>query len=261
MPDCRSAGSLHFTQKPSSDTKRSVSSSLGYEFAFFEKHFVLSQDAYLNWLTNLQDWSGTRAPDGSAIDELEDVLTQVSGFAYGLETKLMLDPTLRVFGWAAYTLSRSDRRYPLGGRRSSDWDQRHILNVVLGYRLNHKWSFGTRVHYHTGRPWTAPLDGQSQSDALTYNRNNQRLPAFFQLDVRIERTFTWDKWRLSAYLDVGNATFSREVIQCEANRNSITATNRMGKLVAPVSESRGVASCTPVGLNYFLPALGLKATF
>jgi hypothetical protein len=33
-----------------------------------------------------------------------------------------------------------------------------------------------------------------------------RLPSFNQLDLRVDKTFTFNRWRLSAYLDVQNVT-------------------------------------------------------
>jgi len=36
--------------------------------------------------------------------------------------------------------------------------------------------------------------------------NSSRLPAFAQLDVRVDRTWTYQTWKLGLYLDVQNAT-------------------------------------------------------
>ena len=34
--------------------------------------------------------------------------------------------------------------------------------------------------------------------------NSARLPAFHQLDVRIDKTFTFNRWQLGLYLDIQN---------------------------------------------------------
>ena len=130
---------------------------------------------------------------------------------------------------------------------------------MLGYRISNKWSFGFRVHYHTGRPWTAPVDDESVLEALGRHRNNARLPAYFQLDARVERNWRFPDWQLDIFLDVTNATFSREVFQCTpGDENFIGDAPRMA-LVAGVDPSRAIAKCTPQGFRYVLPDLGIRA--
>ena len=244
--------------------QQNAQGSFGYELEVVRDRLQLTQEAYLGYLSNLQDYELSQASEDDPVEELEDVITQVTGWAYGLETMLKLDPELRMFGWAAYTLARSTRNYEVGGHAPSNWDQRHILNVVLGYRISDKWNFGGRVHYHTGRPWTAPVGDQSTLDALTENRNNARLPAFFQLDLRIERNWRFPNWQLDLFLDVTNATYSREIFQCTANDNNIIddATPRMKMaFAAAVDPSKGIAKCTPQGFRYVVPSLGLRGRF
>ena len=238
--------------------QRNIQGSIGYEVRLVEGLLHLVQDAYVGRLSNLQDYELGAFEE--EIEDLEDVISQVSGWAYGIETMLRLDPGLRMYGWAAYTLSRSTRDYRLGGNAPSDWDQRHILNVVLGYRISHKWTVGTRVHYHTGRPWTAPFEGQSQLEAFAQNRNNARLPAFFQLDVLVQRTWRWANWQMQAFLDLANATYSREIFACTPESES--APNIMQQAVAvQVDPARGIARCSPQGFRYVIPALGLRGRF
>lgn len=245
--------------------QRNLQGSFGYELTLPEARLSVVQEAYFGWLTNLQDYELGASLAGEEFNELEDAITQVSGYAYGLETMVRLDPTSRLFGWAAYTLSRSTRDYRIGGRAPADWDQRHILNLVLGYQLSHKWSFSGRMHYHTGRPWTAPVGGQNELVALAENRNNARLPAYFQLDLRVARTWRWPNWQLEAILEIANATYSREIFAClaEEPENEARATARMLKLatVARVDPARAMAQCSPQGFRYIIPSAGLKARF
>lgn len=247
--------------------QRNTQGSFGYELELVRDRLHLTQEAYLGYLSNLQDYELGEAADEQPLDELEDVLTQVTGWAYGLETMLKLDAELRVFGWAAYTLSRSTRNFHVGGHAPSNWDQRHILNVVLGYRVSDKWNFGGRVHYHTGRPWTAPYESQSMFDALGSNRNNARLPAFFQLDLRIERNWRRPNYQFDLFLDIANATYSREIFQCTAGQDLVgDATDRGGLLRRAVQAtaadpSKGVAACTPQGFRYVVPSLGMRGRF
>ena len=51
------------------------------------------------------------------------------------------------------------------------------------------------------------LDAGSGTYVPTYGATNTaRLPAFWQLDLRVDRTWTYRTWKLSAFLDVQNAT-------------------------------------------------------
>ncbi|HET6584270.1 MAG TPA: carboxypeptidase-like regulatory domain-containing protein [Nannocystaceae bacterium] len=239
--------------------QQNAQGSFGYELAAIPDRLQLSQEAYVGYLSNLQDYEIGQAAENEPVEELEDVITKVTGWAYGLETMLKLDPGMRMFGWIAYTLSRSTRDFRIGGHAPSNWDQRHILNVVLGYRISQKWNFGFRVHYHTGRPWTAPVGGESVLDALGRHRNNARLPAYFQLDFRVERNWRFPNWQLDVFLDVTNGTLSREVFQCTASDESLLGNGLRMALVAGVDPNRAMAKCTPQGFRYILPDLGIRA--
>jgi hypothetical protein len=83
----------------------------------------------------------------------------------------------------------------------SDWDQRHVLNLVAGYRLGRN-TLGGRIHVNSGRPF---LTGDLRS------ANLERLPPFYQLDLRADRRFVFDAYILEAYVELANATLTRQV--------------------------------------------------
>ena len=89
-----------------------------------------------------------------------------------------------------------------------------------------------RIQYHTGRSWTAPHDEQSMLEALGNNRNNARLPAFFQLDLRIERNWRYPNWQFDLFLDIANSTYSREIFQCTAGQDLVGGADPRGGLVS-----------------------------
>jgi hypothetical protein len=238
--------------------QRNVQGSFGWQWRFADR-FELTQDAYLGRLSNMQDYELTQGlgddGDPSRADELDDYVIRVSGWSWGLETMLRLVPDGKLYGWLAYTLSWSIRDYPLGGRAPATWDQRHILNAVLGWSINRKWRIGGRLHVNSGRPYTTRAqlaDGtlEDLSVALAEHRNDARLPAFMQLDVRVERIFTLRDARLHLYLDLANANFAREVLRCDSlAQNSNPAVQVIDGCV------------NPQAVRYILPALGLRAVF
>ncbi len=232
--------------------QRNIQGSAGYELVLADK-LTITQDIYLGRLTNLQDYDLAAVSSG-VVQEIDDLVIKATGWAYGLETMARLMPGQRAYGWLAYTLSRSTRDFQYGGRAPSSWDQRHIINLVLGYRVSDRWSLGGRLHFHSGRPYTSPVGDQSAADALLYNRNNRRLTPYFQLDLRAERTWRFRSWNLQFVADVLNATYSSEVIACVLQGDSSAASTGAGSIISD-------AACGSRGLRYILPSLGLRGAF
>ncbi len=133
------------------------------------------------------------------------------GRAYGGEVLLRHQSQSRFYGWLAYTLMRSERR-DAGETdyRLFDTDQTHNLTAVGQYRLSPTWEIGARFRYVSGNPTTPVADATYDSDADVYvpiygAHNSDRLDAFHQLDIRVDKHFIFDTWKLTTYLDVQNA--------------------------------------------------------
>lgn len=134
------------------------------------------------------------------------------GRDYGVEVLLRHQLTKNFFGWIAYSLSRSERSY-FGGQKYglAPFDQPHNLIVVLSYKLPYDFIAGTRIRYTTGGLYTpvngAIYDGNANYYYPLYGQPfSKRLPDFFQLDVRIDKRFVFQRWMLAVYLDVQNVT-------------------------------------------------------
>jgi hypothetical protein len=177
----------------------SLSGSLGVEAAL-PRDFRLAVTGYAAQLrvTDVRDMDLTMVDPGGP-----DFLVSRRGRAYGAEVLLRRADRGRLYGWLAYTLSWSLRADDNGVIGRSDWDQRHIFNLVAGYRLRGGYSFGARVHYNTGR--RAPIIGTGGE--------YEDLPAFYQLDLRVERRYVFDRFTMSLYADFANVTLTREVVQ------------------------------------------------
>ena len=150
----------------------------------------------------------TTLPDGTVNNPL--YLNQGLGRSYGVEVLLRRELTARLYGWVAYTFSHSD----LLPRDEVEWrafnfDQPHNLIVVVGYRPSPRWDLSARYRFVSGNP-TAPVPsavfdadtGRFNPDAG--NLGDARLPAFSQLDMRAQYTWTTNLMQISAYLDVQN---------------------------------------------------------
>ena len=91
------------------------------------------------------------------------------------------------------------------------FDQTNILTLLASYDLPRGFKVGGRFRYVTGDPYTPVTGAYFDSNADRYVPINgppfsARLPAFNQLDLRVDKIWTFDRWRFSIYLDVQNVT-------------------------------------------------------
>jgi TonB family protein len=171
------------------------------------------------------------------------------GETFGVELLLRRELSRGLFGWLAWTWSRSLRRddptaadYP--SWRPFAFDQTHVVALVLSYRLANEWILGTRVRAVTGNPYTPAVGAVLDSDTgrwqcLPGPRLSGRLPAFFQADARLDKRFVFQSWMLAVYLDVQNVT-NRENAEFRFQNYDCTTD-------------------TPLPSVPLLPAIGLRA--
>ncbi len=217
--------------------ERSEQFILGFEQTFTDL-INLDVQAYYNHRTHLRSPSNTITyKDGKAIPEIWN--NDGRGRAFGLEILLrhLARADSSFYGWIAYTLSRAERQdrrldttlavqqangqtiEVTNSRRAQTylvpWDQTHILTVV-GQWILPWWGLeaGFRFRLVSGNPYTPLQKGQVyyDADSDTYRvdlsdvpRNSGRLPFFDQLDVRVDKNFIFNTWKLTAYLELLNA--------------------------------------------------------
>ena len=139
------------------------------------------------------------------------------GRIYGLELLIRKELTDRLFGWVALTLSHSERiDRPGQAARLFDFDEPVNLVVVASYKLPRGFQLGGRLRIISGSPETQVLGARylAQSDSYVpiYGPvNSSRLPLFHQLDLRVDKVWTWDAWQLDLYLDVLNVYNHRSI--------------------------------------------------
>jgi hypothetical protein len=144
-----------------------------------------------------------------------DSLTQDEiGRAYGGQLLLRQELLHGFFGWITYSLTRSERRdHPTTAWRLFDFDQTQALGVVASYQLGHGWDVGARFRYTTGFPRTPVIpqlgvfDNPNNQYAPVFGAYNTiRIPSFYQLDARLERSFVYKRVKLNVFVDVQNIT-------------------------------------------------------
>jgi hypothetical protein len=138
------------------------------------------------------------------------------GRTYGVET-LVSARTDQLYGWLSYTYARSYRRDgPDAPDLLFEFDRPHNFLAVASYKRG-PWRFGGRFRLASG-PLTTPVVGSIYvADTGVYEpilgeRNSERFLLAHQLDVRVDRLWTFDAWRLSVFLDVTNAYARPQVL-------------------------------------------------
>lgn len=150
----------------------------------------------------------------------EEVISLATGRAYGME---FLYRTRDLAGFniiLSYTLVRSEAQEfdqelnPLDSSIPTAWDNKHLLNITSFRKFKGYWQAGFRYRFAGGTPYTPwdiitsekrPAWDARGTGYLDYNQfNNQRLSGFNQLDIRIDKDWYFDKWRLNLYLDIQN---------------------------------------------------------
>ncbi len=225
---------------PGVESERALHYSLGVEREL-TRAIELSVEGFYKDLAELV----ISTPDGTS----ESGVTYENegiGRVYGGELLLRYKPEGRFFGWVAYTLSRSERKdAPEDSWELFDYDQTHILTALGSMKLGRGWQLGARFRYVTGSPYTPNIGGIVDYDAGVYapledpQHNSGRLPAFHQLDVRVDKTWEFQSWKLSTYLDLQNAYNRKNTESIDYNYDFSESKPLPGLPILPVIGIRG----------------------
>lgn len=154
-----------------------------------------------------------------------------SGRNYGLEAFLRRDFSERLGGFLAYTLSRTEQTT---GRETvaSEFDRTHLLSAAVGYDFGAGIRFGVRAYYASGQRWDFGCDPTGATDPEGCLRG--RLPAFFRLDTRLEKrwTFASGAW-IGANFEWFNVTLSKEAYDIEQGAEGVLRPRYQPALTIP----------------------------
>jgi TonB family protein len=162
---------------------------------------------FYKWLDHLIARSELASPP-----EAQELNQDEVGRAYGGQLLLRQELAKGFFGWVAYSLSRSERKdHPDTPWRLFDYDQTHVLTVIASYTIGAGWEAGARFRLTSGLPYTPVTSSYYDASGDNYQpifgaQNSARMPPFIALDLRVEKTFTFQRVKLSIYLDVQNVT-------------------------------------------------------
>jgi hypothetical protein len=147
----------------------------------------------------------------------------LNGPAQGVDVMVSRRSPTGVTGWIAYTYAHTRFHDPVSNETfDGDFDQRHTLNMFVEARLSYRLAVNARWRYGSNFPLVGYFTGTMEDLKLGSIRNQVRLPAYSRLDVRANRTFTFDKRRLTLFIEVMNVLNHSNVAQFTGSVNSVT---------------------------------------
>ncbi|HMF99432.1 MAG TPA: TonB-dependent receptor [Vicinamibacterales bacterium] len=167
------------------------------------------------------------------------------GHSRGLELIVQRRSASRVSGWIGYTLAYNrSQDLATGTWFDSDGDVRHALNLYATYRITPSINLSGRYGYAAGAPipgFFSITDFVTEDSVVTEPRNVSRLPSYQRLDVRLNKSFVHDKWKMTMYAEALNATNHRNLRYMGIGGDYIShAWARLGS-TAPLLPSVGLA--------------------
>lgn len=193
----------------------------------------------------------------------EALSSEAKGRSYGVELMFKWLLTQKLNLSSSLTIFKSEfKDGEQGSYVPSAWDNRFILNMSGTYNFPKHWSLGAKVSCIGGSPYT-PYDVEKSSLVEAWNvqgrayydysrYNQERLPVFGQLDVRVDKTFYLKKCMLGFYLDIQNITASKL-----RQPDALMSTGQIENPSAPLGEQRYVMKSIRQESGTLLPTLGI----
>jgi outer membrane receptor for ferrienterochelin and colicin len=134
------------------------------------------------------------------------------GRSRGLEMLIERRSVNKLSGWISYSYGVA--RYRDATTNLSfygDFDQRHTFNVYATYRLKPTLNLSAKYRYGSNFPVPGFLSVEGKSATLSDQRNVSRVPRYSRLDLRANKAFNYDRWKLTVYGEVLNVLARRNV--------------------------------------------------
>jgi len=133
--------------------------------------------------------------------------TSLRGYARGVEVFVQHTSANRLTGWISYAYGRTNMHDSVTGQSfPSDLDQRHTVNVYGGYRVRPSVNLSLRWSYGSGFPIPGYLQQSGGLYYLSSSRNLLRFNPYSRTDLRVNKAWTHEKWKLTFYGEAINLT-------------------------------------------------------
>lgn len=215
-----------------------------------------------NYMRNPDNW--VRSSEKIAYDSLTAIpVNDGTGNSYGIELSLEKkynSPDTKFYGWVNYSYSFSNRERD-GEVLPFRFDQRHVVNLVLNYRVAKWLEVGARWSYASNFPFTEPqgVAPRIVKDSLVVNpltrqvvfnldysdeskRFASQKPAYHRLDVRVSTFANFWNTDWTFYLDVMNVYNRKNVIGYDYNLSNDLQISRKTIGMIPILPTLGVSA-------------------
>ncbi len=131
----------------------------------------------------------------------------LSGHARGLEFTFQRRSANRLSGWLTYSFASAHfKESPTGLSFAGDFDQRHTLSAYGSYRFTGTFNVSGQWRYGSRFPIPGFFRSQGSDIFLSSERNSLRLPAYSRVDLRANKAFLFEKWKLTLSAELLNVT-------------------------------------------------------
>jgi hypothetical protein len=158
------------------------------------------------------DW---RLVDGNVTGPTtgEVLHNSLRGHSRGVELFLQRRSANMLSGWISYSYSQARWHDSVSGLAfDSDFDQRHTFNAYGSYRITNTMNVSTKYRYGSAFPISGFYRSEGGEHFLSATRNQARQPFYSRLDVRLNKAFVFNRWRLTLFTEVVNV-LNRKHIQ------------------------------------------------
>lgn len=253
------------------DYMRVVETSAGFDWRLRDR-LIVSVEGFYKYYDHMPLSRADGIPLAGKGDDYGTVGTEAlaptaDGRAYGVETLVKWQIAGRVDVVGSFTVYSSEYRPDRHAAYiASAWDNRFVANASGTYDFPRAWSVGVKLSAVGGAPYT-PYDVEKSSlveawDAqgrpyYDYARyNSARLDAFWQLDLRIDKTFYFRRCMLGLYIDLQNITVSKLRLP-----DVLMSTGVVANPSAPAAQQKYVMKYIRQESGTLLPTLGITVEF
>jgi outer membrane receptor for ferrienterochelin and colicin len=128
----------------------------------------------------------------------------LSGHSRGIEATLQRRSANGLSGWIAYSYGHARWEGDADVEFDADFDQRHAVTVFGSYRISPTLNLSTKYRYGSGFPVAGYYEARPGGVFLAEERNRYRPQSYSRWDIRANKAFSFERWRLTLFAEVTN---------------------------------------------------------
>lgn len=144
------------------------------------------------------------------------LVSKGTGRGYGFEFMLQKKMADNFYGIISYSWSDIKHKALDGKLRRGAYDNRNVLNVVLGYRISDNYEISSKFRYSGGNPYTPyDIEDSKASGSGLYKLsaiNSAVYPSYQRFDLRIDHRDFYEAGTLIEYISVENVFDRKNVL-------------------------------------------------